>query len=319
VSRQIASRAAQAALLLILVSLATFSLVRLAPGDPGVFLYGTSASAEDIALFRARWGLDAPIHIQYLRWVTNAAGGDMGRSYQDGRPVLAVVAERIPASLLLAGTALLFATALGVGLGIFAASHRFSGWDRAITLLATLCYSAPAFWLGIALILVFSVRLGWLPSGGIRTLVGTSDAGDLLRHLALPAAALALRDVGRFARITRSSMLEVLAQDYLRTAAAKGLRSRTIALRHTFPNALLPVITLLGMSIPGLLSGAVIIETVFGWPGMGRLAIESAIQRNYPVIMGEVLIVATLALIGSLLADIAYAVADPRLARSERE
>jgi len=319
VSRQIASRAAQAALLLILVSLATFSLVRLAPGDPGVFLYGTSASAEDIALFRARWGLDAPIHIQYLRWVTNAAGGDMGRSYQDGRPVLAVVAERIPASLLLAGTALLFATALGVGLGIFAAGHRFSGWDRAITLLATLCYSAPAFWLGIALILVFSVRLGWLPSGGIRTLVRTSDAGDLLRHLALPAAALALRDVGRFARITRSSMLEVLAQDYLRTAAAKGLRSRTIALRHTFPNALLPVITLLGMSIPGLLSGAVIIETVFGWPGMGRLAIESAIQRNYPVIMGEVLIVATLALIGSLLADIAYAVADPRLARSERE
>ncbi|HEX2988488.1 MAG TPA: ABC transporter permease [Chloroflexota bacterium] len=317
-SRQIGSRAAQAALLLFLVSLATFSLVRLVPGDPGAFFYGTSASAEDIALFRSRWGLDAPIHTQYLRWLANAAGGDLGRSYQDGRPVLAVVAERIPASLLLTGTALLVATVIGVGLGIFAAGRRNSRWDRGVTLVATLCYSTPAFWLGIVLILVFSVWLGWLPSGGIRNPAGTSDLGDLLRHLTLPAAALALRDVGRFARITRSSMLEVLSQEYLQTAAAKGLRSRTIALRHTFRNALLPIITLLGMSVPGLLSGSVIIETVFGWPGMGRLAIEAAIQRNYPVIMGEVLIVATLALLGSLLADIAYSVADPRLGRSER-
>jgi peptide/nickel transport system permease protein len=314
----IAGRAGQAVLLLFLVSLATFTLVRLAPGDPSAFAYGSSASAEDVAHFRARWGLDAPIHLQYLRWLSNAAGGDLGRSYQDGRPVLAVVAERIPASLLLALTALVVATLLGVGLGVFAAGHHFSPWDRAVTLLATLCYSTPAFWLGIVLILLFSVKLGWLPSGGIRSPAAPFDFGDLLRHLALPATALAVRDVGRFARITRSSMLEVLSQDYLRTATAKGLTARTIALRHTLRNALLPVITLLGMSVPGLLSGSVIVETVFGWPGMGRLAIESALQRNYPVIMGEVLVVAAMAVLGSLLADIAYSLADPRLGRVER-
>lgn len=312
----ILSRTWQAVLLLFLVSLATFVLVRLAPGDPSALVYGSSSSAEDIAQYRSRWGLDAPIHVQYVRWVTNALSGDLGRSYQDGRPVLGVIAERIPASLLLATTALVVASTLGVSLGVFAASRHCSAWDRLVTLLATLCYSTPAFWLGIALILLFSVKLGWLPSGGIRSPAAASDWADLLRHLALPAAALAVRDIGRFARITRSSMLEVLSQDYLRTATAKGLAPRTIALRHTFRNALLPVITLLGMSIPGLLSGSVIIETVFGWPGMGRLAIESAMQRNYPVITGEVLVVAAMAVLGSLLADLACSAADPRLDRT---
>ncbi|HEX2923301.1 MAG TPA: ABC transporter permease [Chloroflexota bacterium] len=318
VSSAILSRTWQAVLLLFLVSLVTFVLVRLAPGDPSAFFYGSSISAEDAAQFRARWGLDDPVHIQYVRWAANALSGDLGRSYQDGRPVLTVIAERVPASLLLAISALVMATVLGVSLGVLAASRYYSMWDRAITLVATLCYSTPAFWLGIVLILLFSVRLGWLPSGGIRNPAAASDWTDLLRHLTLPAAALAVRDVGRIARVTRSSMLEVLSQDYLRTATAKGLGPRTITLRHTLRNALLPVITLLGMAIPGLLSGSVIIETVFGWPGMGRLAIESALQRNYPVIMGEVLIVAAMAIAGSLLADITCSLADPRLGRTGR-
>jgi peptide/nickel transport system permease protein len=307
------ARHGQAALLLLMVSAITFALLRATPGDPGVLIYGPNVSLEELAQVRARWGLDAPLHLQYLRWVANAATGDFGRSYVDGRAVLAVVGERVPATLLLGGTALLLSTLLGVALGVLSASRRRSRTDRAATLLSTLFYSTPPFWLGLLLILLFSTQLGWLPSGGMRTAGATTEAGDLLRHLVLPAVALALRDAGRVARLTRVSMLEVLAQDYLRTAAAKGLDRSTIALRHVLRNALLPILALLGTSIPGLLGGVVVVETVFGWPGMGRLVIDSSLQRNYPVIMGEVMIVALLALAGSLLADLACAAADPRL------
>ncbi|MHB0868976.1 MAG: ABC transporter permease [Chloroflexota bacterium] len=314
--RVVASRVIQSAVLLLLISVATFGLLRLTPGDPGALLYGPNATAANLAQLRERWGLDAPLPAQYLRWLGNAATGDLGRSYADGRPVLAVIAERTPSTLLLAGAALLLATLLGIGAGVLAATHRYSWVDRLVTLVATILYSTPPFWLGLLLILLFSLGLGWLPSGGMRSDPNGTDWGDLLRHLALPASALALRDAGRFARVTRASMLEALEQDYVRTASAKGLRGAVVATRHVLRNALLPVITLLGMAVPGLLGGAVVIETVFSWPGLGRLAIESALQRNYPVVMGEVLIVATLALVGSLLADLAYSVADPRVGRS---
>ncbi len=314
----LASRIAQSMLLLLLVSVATFALLRLTPGDPGALLYGANASPQDLARLRERWGLDAPMPLQYLRWLGNAATGDLGRSYADGRPVAEVIAERVPATLLLATTALILALLLGVGAGILAATRRYSWVDRSVTLLATALYSTPAFWLGLLLILLFSLQLSWLPSGGIRSAVGDGRPADLLRHLLLPAFSLAMRDAGRFARVSRASMLEVLQEGYVTAAAAKGLGAATLATRHVFRNALLPLLTLLGMSVPGLLGGAVVIETVFSWPGMGRLAIESALQRNYPVIMGEVLIVATLALLGSLLADLAYTVADPRLRRATR-
>ncbi len=310
------SRLAQSVVLLLLVSAATFALLRSTPGDPGVLLYGPNVSPEDLLQIRERWGLDAPLYEQYARWLANVATGDLGRSYLDGRPVLAVISERIPATLLLAGTALLVATLLGVALGALSARLPASRADYVATLLATVFYSTPAFWLGLLLILLFSVRLGWLPSGGMRAPGAPTGAVDILQHLALPALALALRDAGRLARVTRTAVLEVLAEGYIRAAAAKGLRPATVAFRHVLRNALLPVITLLGMSVPGLLSGAVVVETVFAWPGLGRLAIESALQRNYPVIMGEVLIVATLALLGSLLADLAYTAVDPRVGRS---
>lgn len=315
-AREIASRIAQAILLMVLVSLVSFTLLRLTPGDPAVTLYGSDATSEDLAQVRERWGLDAPLYLQYLRWLANAAQGDLGRSYVDGRPVLAVVSERIPATLLLAGTALALATLVGVTLGVVSALQRSSWPDHLSMLLATSLYSTPSFWLGVLLILLFSMALGWLPSGGMRMPGGEYTPGDLIRHLALPAIALAARDIGRFARLTRSAMLEVLYQDYMRTATAKGLSPDVIATRHALRNALLPILTLLGMAVPGLLSGTVVIETVFGWPGMGRLVIESALERNYPVIMGELLIVALLAVIGSLLADLAYAVADPRIGRA---
>ena len=312
----VASRTIQSVVLLLLVSTAAFALLRLTPGDPGALLYGPNTSSQDLAQLRERWGLNDPLIVQYARWLGNAATGDLGRSYADGRPVLTVIADRIPATLLLTCTALLLATLWGVATGALAAVHRRSWIDRSLTLVATVLYSTPSFWLGVVLVFLFSLRLGWLPSGGMSASVGHADPVDLLSHLALPAFALGARDAGRFAQLTRVAMLEVLAQEYVRTAASKGLRPATIATRHVLRNALLPILTVLGMSLPGLLGGTVVIETVFGWPGMGRLAIESALRRDYPVIMGEVLIVAALALVGSLLADLTYTIADPRVGGS---
>ncbi len=312
------SRAAQALLLLLLVSIAAFCLLRLAPGDPGALLYGPNASATDLAQFRERWGLDAPPYVQYIRWLSNAASGDLGRSYVDGRPVLSVIGERVPATLELALSALLIAAIVGITLGVLSARTHSSLPDQLVRLLTTAIYSTPPFWLGILVILLFSICLGWLPPGGSQSPAVAGDAVDFLRHLALPVFVLAARDAARFARLTRASVLAVAAQDYVRTASAKGLGRTTIELRHVLRNALSPIIALLGISIPGLLSGTVIVETVFAWPGMGRLVIEAALQRNYPVIMGEVLIVAAMAMAGSLLADLACAAADPRIRHPSR-
>lgn len=317
-ARLAVSRVAQALLLLLLVSIVTFGLLRLAPGDPGALLYGPNASAQDLAQVRERWGLDAPLHVQYLRWLSNVASGDLGRSYVDGRPVLAVIGERVPATLELAVSALLIAAVGGISLGVFSARARSTWPGQLIRLLATAIYSTPPFWLGILFILFFSIRLGWLPPGGSQSPLATGGAGDLLSHLALPVLVLASRDAARFARLTRASVLAVTAQDYVRTASAKGLSRSTIEVRHVLRNALSPILALLGISIPGLLSGTVIVETVFSWPGMGRLVIEAALQRNYPVIMGEVLIVAAMAMGGSLLADLACAAADPRIRHPSR-
>lgn len=312
------SRLAQALLLLLLVSIATFCLLRLAPGDPGALLYGPNASARDLAQVREGWGLDAPLYIQYFQWLSHAASGDLGRSYVDGRPVLSVIEERVPATLELALSALLIAAASGMFLGVLSARTHSTWLDQLIRLLTTAIYSTPPFWLGILLIMLFSVHLRWLPPGGSQNPAGSGGLGDLLSHLALPVLVLAARDAARFARLTRASVLAVASQDYVRTASAKGLSRTAIEIRHIFRNALSPVFAVAGTSIPGLLSGAVIVETVFSWPGMGRLVIESALQRNYPVIMGEVLIVAAMAMGGSLLADLACAAADPRIRHPSR-
>ena len=312
------SRIAQSLLLLLLVSVVAFALLQLAPGDPGALLYGSNSSAKDMAQVRDRWGLDAPPYLQYLRWLSNTATGDLGRSYVDGRPVLSVIAERIPTTLELAVSALLIATIVGVALGLLSARTKSAWLDRLIRLLTTTVYSTPPFWLGILAILVFSMQLGWLPSGGSRNPAIDGGIWDSLRHLVLPALVLAAGNAARFARVTRASVLTAAAQDYVRTAQAKGLSRTTIELRHVLRNAVSPIFALLGISIPGLLSGTVIVETVFAWPGMGRLVIEAALQRNYPIIMGEVLIIAAMAMGGSLLADLASAAADPRIRRGDR-
>lgn len=315
--RLVVSRAIQSAGLMILVSIVTFALLRMAPGDPAALLYGPNASPKDLAQVRERWGLDDPIAVQYLRWLGNASMGDLGRSYSDGRPVSMAIAERVPATLLLTGTAVVISTLLGMGTGLLAARSPYGRMDRIVSTAATLFYSTPPFWLGLLLVMLFSVQLGWLPSGGLRDPLAPDGWIDLPRHLLLPAVTLALRDAGRLAAVSRASILETMGEDFIRTAVAKGLPPSVVLTRHVLRSSLLPVLTVLGMSTPGLLGGAVVVETLFGWPGMGRLAIEAALQRNYPVIMGEVLVVASLAVLGSLLADISYALADPRVRRQK--
>jgi peptide/nickel transport system permease protein len=311
--RYLASRVAQSVLLLLALSLIAFAILHLAPGDPAALLYGPDASTADLAQMRVRWGLDRPLSLQYLAWLGNAARGDLGRSLADGRPVTAAIGERLPATLLLAGSALLLAVGIGVALGTIAATHAGTLLDRALTMVATVAYSIPSFWLALLLILIFAVAWGWLPSGGLVSPAGPALLTDILAHLFLPSLVLSLQLMAQLLRFTRSSLLEVLSQGYMRTARAKGLPEAVILLRHAFRNAAIPLVTLLGLAVPRLVSGSVVVETIFAWPGLGRLMVDAAFQRNYSVLMGDILLVGVLVLFGTLLADVAYALVDPRI------
>jgi peptide/nickel transport system permease protein len=313
VGRYLVGRLIQAVPLLLLLSLISFAILHLAPGDPAALLYGLDATPDDLAQVRARWGLDRPLPLQYLSWLGNVMRGNLGRSLADGRPVATTIGERLPATLLLAVSALAMAIVVGVGLGVVAAACIRSPLDRALTLVATLCYSMPTFWLGLLLILLFAITWGWLPSGGLASPVGPSTPVDLLAHLILPASVLSLPPLAQFLRFTRAGLSEVLGQGYVRTARAKGLGETAVLFRHAFRNAAIPLITLLGLALPQLLSGAVVVETVFAWPGLGRLIMEAAFQRNYSVLMGDILLVGSLVMLGSLIADVAYVLADPRI------
>jgi peptide/nickel transport system permease protein len=303
---------------LLLLSVVAFALLRLAPGDPLALLHGADLTPEERAAARAYWGLDDPLPVQYVRWAGNALRGDLGRSFADGRPVLGVIGERVPATVQLAGSALLLALGIGLGAGVLAAARPHSAADLLATAAATVLYSTPSFWLALILVLVFAVWLGWLPASGMENVRGPAGLGDRLAHLALPALVLSLREAAALARYTRASLRDVLAQDYVRTARAKGLPEHAVVLRHALPPALLPVITLLGLYLPRLVGGAIVVETVFAWPGLGRLLLEASLQRNYTVIMGEVLLVGTAVILANLLADLCYAAADPRVREAVR-
>ena len=306
-------RMVEAVPLLAALTLLSFALLHLTPGDPAVLLYGTDLSPSELQDIRSAWGLDQPLHIQYAKWLLNLAQGNLGYSYVDGRPVLEVIAERMPATLLLTGTGLILALLIGLGIGTLAALRPGSRLDIAATFLATLLYSIPGFWLGLLLILLFSLTLGWLPSGGMESHRSASPLMDLPRHLVLPAFVISMREAGRLLRYTRAGLLDVMRQDYTRTARAKGLSESQVVLQHAWRNALIPVITLTGLSLPYLFSSSIVVETVFSWPGVGRLAFEAALQRNYSVLMGDVLIVGILVIIGNLMADLGYALVDPRV------
>ena len=312
-ARYIANRLTQAMLLLLIVSALGFTILHLAPGGPlSQFAVSSQMTAEDLDRITKQLGLDRPLPIQYLDWFGRMLRGDWGQSYRDGDAVLSVIGSHLGATLELMVTATIIAILLGCWIGVLGALRRYSLFDSLATVGAMVALSIPTFWFGLVTIYLFSVTLGWLPSGNRET-VGDGSLADLLHHLVAPALVLALVETAMWARFMRSSMLDVINQDYIRTARAKGLPEWRIVTLHALRNALLPMITVAGLQFPTLLGGALVTETVFTWPGMGRLFLDSIGYRDYPVVMGILMFSATMVLIGSLLADLLYAVIDPRI------
>jgi peptide/nickel transport system permease protein len=294
------------------ISVIVFLVLRLTPGDPALILLGPIASREDVARLRAELGLDAPLYVQYAVWLGHVLRGDLGSSITMHRPVLGEVLLKLRATALLTGAALLFSTIVGVTAGVLAGWKRNSAIDRVSMVLALLGVSVPVFWLGIVLIFVFSVWLRFLPAGGMHAPFGGGPL-DTLAHLVLPAVALGAASAGIVARITRSSMLEVVRQDYMRTARAKGVAEGRVLQRHGLKNALIPVVTVLGVQIGYLLSGAILTETVFSWPGVGTLLVTAILSRDFPMVQGGVLFVAALFVVVNLAVDVSYTYLDPRI------
>ena len=306
-------RFGQAVLLLLVVSMIGFAILHLAPGGPmAQYALGSNMSQEDLDRIASQLGLDRPLPVQYAEWLWRMLGGDWGSSYRDGLPVLHVIGSHLGATLQLMLTATLLAIFLGCWIGILGAIRRYSVFDYLATIGAMVALSIPTFWFGLVTIFVFSVELGWLPAGNRET-VGDGSLLDMLHHLIAPALVLALVETAIWSRFMRSSMLDVVNQDYIRTARAKGLPRFKVLTRHALRNALLPMVTVAGLQMPTLLGGALVTETVFTWPGMGRLVLDSISYRDYPVVMGILMFSAAMVLIGNLLADLLYAVADPRI------
>lgn len=306
------------------ITLITFIVIHLAPGGPVEVQteMQLKASAQARKNLKRLYGLDKPLHIQYLDWLKRLTRFDFGRSFVDGRDVIEKIAERIPITLSINIIALLLIIVTAIPIGIISATKRHSLFDKISTVSVFIGFSTPTFWLALMLMILFGVNLGVLPISGIHSL-DVSEMSlferviDLAKHLILPVSVSAFGGIAGLSRYSRSSMLEVIRQDYIRTARAKGLPESQVIFRHAFRNALMPVITILGLSIPGLIGGGVIFETIFSIPGMGQLFYSSAMSRDYPTIMGILVIVSILTLIGNLIADLSYAIVDPRIRRSE--
>ena len=318
-TRWLAARLLQGLVIVLLVVTLTFVLLQAAPGDPLTALVDQpQVHPEVVEQLRRNFGLDQPIHVQYVRYLARLAQGDLGVSFLQNRPVADAIGAVIPNTLLLAGAALLIDFALGIGIGVLQAVRRRTWIDRALSFVTVGLYATPVFWLGLMLIYLFGEQLGWFPVGGAvdpashAALAPIGRLGDRLHHLALPALTLGLVGASATARYQRAAMLEVIGQEFVRTARAKGLRTRLVLLRHALRNALLPVITLAGLAFPMLLSGAVLVETVFAWPGLGRLAADAVLRRDYPLVTGAALLAATMVVVGNMLADLAVRAADPR-------
>ncbi|HSW36667.1 MAG TPA: nickel ABC transporter permease [Candidatus Limnocylindrales bacterium] len=288
---------------LIGVSILVFAMVRFIPGDPARAIAGVHASPEFIEQVRREMLLDEPLHIQYYVYMTNLLRGNLGHSTFTRRPVSVELLERFPNTVMLTLAAMFVAIIVGLSAGIISATKRYSVFDNASMLVALVGVAAPVFWLGVMFQLLFSVQLGWLPSGGMGT----------ARHIILPALTLGLATAALIARITRSSMLEVLRQDYITTARSKGLVERVVIYKHALKNAMIPVVTVIGLQFGTLLGGAVLTETVFSWPGIGRLMVDSILSRDYPVVQGAVLMIAVLFVLINLIVDVIYAFLDPRI------
>lgn len=307
-------RLLQAIPTLLIISLLIFSLLYVTPGDPVDLILGTedgTVSEEQRAVVEEQWGLDKPFLVRYVDFVVNACKGDLGTSYATNQDVFDSVITRMPATLKLAAFSMLLALVVSVPLGILAALKHNSIWDSLATALATVGVSLPKFWFGLVLMIVFSLRLGWLPSTGSAEL--SEGLGTFLSYIIMPAASLALGMAATQTRMIRSSMLDVLNQDYVRYARSKGLRERVVIWGHALKNAMIPVITIIGGEVGGLLGGAVVTESIFSWPGVGRLMMNSISKRDYPMIQGITLMLCISYLLVNLFIDIVYAWVDPRI------
>ncbi len=298
--------------ILLIMSVIVFGLIRLVPGDPIDVMYGSEGmDAARRAALSHELGLDQPIVVQYARWIWRAVHGDLGNSYRAGMPVMALIGQRMPATLLLTGAALLISLLIAVPLGVLAAVRRNSWLDFSALGFAIFGISLPNFWAGMLLVLIFAVWLHWLPAIGYVS--PAKDLGRFLADLVLPALTLGWSLSGTTTRLARSSMLEELGKDYIRTARGKGLREKTVLVVHGLRNALIPLITMVGLQLGFLLGGVVVVEAVFAWPGIGLLVVDSIFARDYPVVQGVVLVIAVMVVLVNLLVDVLYTIVDPRI------
>ncbi|MEA3322177.1 MAG: ABC transporter permease [Bacillota bacterium] len=296
------------------ITVLSFAIIQMAPGGPTSLMMDPNISKEDMKKFEERYGLNDPVHEQYFTWVSNMAQGDFGESLiRRGVPVSEMIMNRLPNTLLLMIVSTVLAVIVAIPFGVISARKQYSLTDYTVTVTSFLGLATPNFWIGLVLIMVFAVQLQWLPTGGVATLNAEFSILDRIHHLILPAFVLATADMAGLTRYTRSSMLEVLKQDYMRTARAKGLKENKVTYKHGLRNGLIPVITIFGLMLPGFIGGSVIVEKIFAWPGIGLLFFDSAFQRDYPVIMALTVISAVFVVIGNLVADILYAIFDPRI------
>ncbi|MHA7879300.1 MAG: ABC transporter permease [Saccharospirillum sp.] len=290
-----------------------FFIMALIPGDPALAILGSFATPENVAQLNAQLGLDKPVVEQYFTWLGNVLQGDFGRSYRQNREVLAIVTERFNATLILAGTALVLCSIFGILVGIVSAIRQYGWTDKILTFIVLIGISTPAFWLGLLLIMLFAVQLRWLPASGMYAVYGGGDLPDLILHLILPASTLAFIATGVIARLTRASMLEVLRQDYIRTARAKGLSETRVVYKHAFKAALVSIVPVIGIQAGFVLGGAVYIETVFQWPGIGSMLVNAISTRDLLLVQGGVLFVAAAYVLFNLIADVVQVLLDPRV------
>lgn len=302
---------------LIGISLGTYVLVDLAPGDPVTAMINPETAAslgpDWVAAQRHQLGLDRPLPVRYVTWLDQIAHGNLGYSTQDRQPVAPKIRERLGPTTRLMGAAILISLIIALPVGVLSALKQYSLIDYLVTILGFAAIAVPSFFLGLAGIYIFSVKLGWLPAANMSTIGRPSGLFDEIRHLVLPASVLGLAEAAALIRYTRSSMLEVIHQDYVTVARAKGLRERVVIYRHALRNALIPLVTVVALRLPILVGGTVIIETIFAWPGMGQLAISAVLARDFPVVMAINLITATMIVASNLLADVLYVVIDPRI------
>lgn len=310
--RYLIRRLLQTVGLLLVVSVVVFALITQAPGGPSILL-DRNMGADEMARMRAIMGLDQPLYVQYVRWLGQVLRGNLGISYQAGLPVLEIIGQMLPNTLILSAAALALSLIVAIPAGVVSAARPYTALDHTVTFLCFFGISVPVFWYGLMLIVLFAIVLGWLPAGGMRTIGEARSLGDLTRHLVLPAVVLGTANMALFARYTRSSTMAVLRADYVRTARSKGLEERSVLYRHALRNALITIVTVIGLQLPRLVGGAAITETVFAWPGMGSLAVRAAFERDYPMIMGITLVISFVVAASSLLIDMVYVYLDPRI------